>query len=81
MNPMQYIVEARLFKEKARLRVLYAELSHICFQCDPVEFEQMFESREIYKEGLLHPDFYGMELLYKKLFLIACFRVFGAATP
>ena len=80
MNPMHYIIEARLIEEIARLRLLYAVSGHICFQCDPVEFEQVFESGEIYKQELLHPDFYGMELLYKKLFLIACFRVFGAAT-
>jgi len=69
---MQYVVSASLQNGKPQLRVVDLETGRvrICWKLEKIQ--EMFESGEIKREEFLQPQKYGMNLLLKNLFLIAC---------
>ncbi|MBI2969772.1 MAG: hypothetical protein HYY36_03435 [Gammaproteobacteria bacterium] len=78
---MRYLVEARLVSGKPRLRILDADSGRACLEWSLVKVEQMFDVGQIRREDFLHPERYGMKLLVKNLFLLACIETPPKATP
>jgi len=69
---MNFVVEACYINEKPRLRILDACSRRVLLQWELHQVTDMFESGEIREEEFLQPEKYGMSLLVKNLFLIAC---------
>jgi hypothetical protein len=69
---MRYVVEARYINNQPRLRVLDADRNTVCLEWNMQIVEAMLETGEIKRDDFLKPERYGMKLLVKNLFLLAC---------
>lgn len=69
---MLYVVNARLVNGSPELRIINPHTGHVRMRWRMEKIEEMFESGEIRREEFLQPEKYGMKLLLKNLFLIAC---------
>lgn len=69
---MQYIVHANFVDGKPQLCVIEQGTGRVRLRWRMEKIQEMFENGEIKPEEFLQPDKYGMKLLVKNLFLIAC---------
>ncbi len=69
---MQYVIEARLENGEPELSVIDRLSGHVKLRWRLERIHEMFDSGEIKREEFLQPEKYGMQLLLKNLFLIAC---------
>ena len=70
---MQYVINARLINGVPQLRVIDRTSGQVKMRWKLEQIKEMFESGEIQETEFLQPEKYGMNLLVKNLFLIACF--------
>ncbi len=69
---MRYVVEARYINSQPRLRVLDADSRTVYLEWSLTKVQEMLDSGEIEQDEFLKPERYGMNLLVKNLFLLAC---------
>ena len=69
---MQFLVDARYVNHQPRLRVLNADTGEVLLQWQLQQVREMFDNGEVPEEDFLNPQKYGMKLLVKNLFLLAC---------
>lgn len=69
---MRYVVEAKYTKGQPRLRVLDADSRTVRLEWSLVKVREMLAAGEIPEHDFLQPQRYGMNLLLKNLFLLAC---------
>lgn len=69
---MHYVVNASLVNGIPQLSVIDLQSGQIRLRWKMEKIQEMFDSGEIKREEFLQPDKYGMNLLLKNLFLIAC---------
>ena len=69
---MHYVVTASLNDGVPQLRVIDLRSGQVRLSWKMEMIQKMFENGEIKREEFLHPEKYGMNLLLKNLFLIAC---------
>ena len=74
---MYYLVDARYINHQPQLRVLSAETGQVILQWRLEQVTDMFHNGEIAEEDFLQPKKYGLQLLVKNLFLLACAEAMG----
>jgi len=81
LNAMHYVVNARLVNGTPQLSVIDLQSGQIRLRWKMEKIQEMFDSGEIKRDEFLQPDKYGMNLLLKNLFLIACTHDLEQNTP
>ena len=69
---MQYVVNASIENGTPQLKVIDLQSGQVRLRWKMEKIQEMFDTGEIKREEFLQPDKYGMGLLLKNLFLIAC---------
>lgn len=69
---MRYLVEARYINHQPSLRILDAHSRHVLLQWELHQVKDLIKSGDIPEGEFLQPEKYGMKLLLKNLFLLAC---------
>lgn len=69
---MKFLVDAKLLNGQPMLRILDADTGAVRLEWSLVRTQQMLRDGEIKPEEFLRPELYGMNLLVKNLFLLAC---------